>query len=78
MKESRIIPNMPDIAPVKRILRDAIAVHQYTLDGKYVKTFASQGEAARELGKKSSAAISSCSSGKIKTAFGFQWRKSSI
>jgi hypothetical protein len=49
-------------------------VHQYGLDGKYIRTFSSQYEAGKQTGT-DSASISLCISGKSKSAGGFQWRK---
>jgi len=48
-------------------------VYQYTLDGKYINSFDSSGEAARALGKSDGSFISMCARGKRKSANGFKW-----
>lgn len=48
-------------------------VDQFTLDGKYVKTWESATDAAREIGG-SQANISACCRDKIKTVYGSIWR----
>ena len=50
-------------------------VYQYTLDGKFVHSFASGGEAARALGKSSGSSIDKCARGKLNTAYGFKWSR---
>ncbi len=52
--------------------KNAIPVHQYTLDGEYVQTFSSSMEAARYIGK-SMSAIRNCLCGISNTAFGYRW-----
>ena len=49
-------------------------VEQYTLEGLYVKTYPSQADAKRALGIEKGYHISSCASGKRKTAYGFKWK----
>lgn len=51
----------------------AIKIKQYSLDGKYIKTYDSIKQATYELGGKSSS-INFALKGKYKTALGFQWR----
>lgn len=51
----------------------SIPIDQYSLDGKFIKTFAGQKEALRELGK-DSGAITNCLKGRSKTAFGYVWK----
>lgn len=53
-------------------------VYQYSLDGTYIDSFASTGEAMRSLGKTSTACIPGCASGKTKSAFGFKWSYVSV
>ncbi|AGE57991.1 GIY-YIG catalytic domain-containing endonuclease [Paramecium bursaria Chlorella virus NW665.2] len=50
-------------------------VYQYNLDGTYVHSYGSSGEAARALGKTSGVLIRMCAGGKgkYKTAYGFKW-----
>ena len=48
-------------------------VYQYDLDGMFVQSFASCGEAARSLNTKHSNSISWCANGKRKSAYGFKW-----
>lgn len=48
-------------------------VYQYELDGTYIYDFGSSGEAARSLGKNTTAGILRCTNGKQKTAYGFIW-----
>jgi len=48
-------------------------VYQYTIDGNFIWSFASCGEAARHLKKKDGSAISRCARGKLDIAYGFKW-----
>lgn len=48
-------------------------VYQYEPDGTYIDDFGSSGEAARSLGKNTTAGILRCTNGKQKTAYGFFW-----
>ena len=48
-------------------------VYQYNIDGTFVQSFASSGEAATHLKKTSGAHIRECANGTRKTAFGFKW-----
>jgi len=48
-------------------------IYQYELDGTYIRSFASSGEATRCLGKKSSSTIRRCARGDQETAHGFKW-----
>ena len=47
-------------------------VYQYYLDGKYIQSFGSCGEAGLNL-EKDSSLISKCARGERKTAYGFKW-----
>ena len=49
-------------------------IHQYTLLGEYIQSFASIREAERALQVKHSDIISFCLSGKLKTGYNFQWK----
>ena len=59
--------------PVKDIYCGQVKVRQYTLSGKYIKTWNCMSDAERELGV-SNSKISSCCKRKRYTAGGFQWR----
>ncbi|AGE49907.1 GIY-YIG catalytic domain-containing endonuclease [Paramecium bursaria Chlorella virus Can18-4] len=48
-------------------------VYQYKLDGTYVDSYDSGGEAARALGKTDGSLISKCARGKQPSAYGFKW-----
>ncbi|AGE53501.1 GIY-YIG catalytic domain-containing endonuclease [Acanthocystis turfacea Chlorella virus GM0701.1] len=48
-------------------------VYQYNLDGTFVQSFATGGEAARSLNKKQGTSISECANGKCESAHGFKW-----
>jgi len=48
-------------------------VHQYSTDGKYIKTFNSSKDADLEFGVRHGA-ISMCLNNKVSTAYGFIWR----
>ncbi|AGE51046.1 GIY-YIG catalytic domain-containing endonuclease [Paramecium bursaria Chlorella virus CVG-1] len=48
-------------------------VFQYTIDGTYVDSFASSGEAARALEKTDGSKIRMCARGKRPSAYGFKW-----
>ena len=50
-------------------------VYQYTIDGAYVDSFASSGEAARAIGKSNGPLIASCARGDRKSAYGFKWTR---
>jgi group I intron endonuclease len=47
-------------------------VYQYDLEGNYIGSFGSAGEAVKEL-KRNSSTISACARGECKTAYGFKW-----
>lgn len=51
----------------------AIPISQYTLDGKYVRTFKRISDAASYM-KGNTTMICNCCSGKIPTAYGYVWR----
>jgi hypothetical protein len=55
---------------------NAKTVYQFTLEGKFVKTFESTVKAALALGKPttSKSSIANCCRGVTHTAFGFVWR----
>ena len=48
-------------------------VYQYALDGTFINSFETCGEAARHLIKKDGSSISACALGNRKTAYGFKW-----
>jgi group I intron endonuclease len=50
-------------------------VYQYTLDGTYVDSYGSFGEAARAIGKTDGSYIGLCAGGKRKKAYGFKWSR---
>ena len=50
-------------------------VYQYTLDGTYIGSYASGGEAARTLGKTNESFINTCARGKQPSAYGFKWSR---
>lgn len=58
---------------VGKLCNRSIPVNQYSIDGKYIKTFESSCIASRELGIGQSS-IWSCVHGKYKTAGGFIWK----
>lgn len=64
--------NKQDIEPVTEVIQ--VSVNQYGLDGKFIKTFDSMSEAAAEVNITTSE-ITMCLIGVIKTAGGYQWRK---
>ena len=53
-------------------------VYQYTIDGTYVDSYGSSGEAARALGKTDGSLISKCAHGKRPTAYGFKWTREKL
>jgi hypothetical protein len=53
-------------------------VYQYTLDGTYVDSYDSGGEAARALGKTDGSPINMCARGDCKTAYGFKWSREKL
>ena len=48
-------------------------VFQYELDGKYIKSYGSIAAATESFGGKSCSNITSCASGKTKTAYDYKW-----
>lgn len=48
-------------------------VYQYNLDGTFIQSFASSGDAAQSFNKNSGVAICKCANDKLKTAYGFKW-----
>ena len=51
-----------------------IRINQYSLDGKYIKSYSSIGSAARTIGRPAQG-IQQCLKRKSKTAYGFIWKK---
>lgn len=68
-KQIKNVKNYPNLSRAKK-------VNQYDLNGKYINTYSSTGEAARSLGVKTSSHIGECCRGKIKQYKGFIWRYS--
>lgn len=58
------------------LISTTLSVRQYSLDGKYIKTFPSLASAAKEIGitHSQTSDISKCSKGKSKYAHGYIWR----
>jgi group I intron endonuclease len=48
-------------------------VYQYGLDGMFIQSFASGGEAARSLNKTDGTSINKCARGERPTSYGFKW-----
>ena len=48
-------------------------VYQYDLDGTFITSFGSTGEAERKMNKPNGSSIKTCARGKSKTAYGFKW-----
>jgi hypothetical protein len=71
MEKKQIVP---DIEPVKNGRKPAIPVHQYSLDGKYIKTFDSIADAQKAMNPHA-ISIYRAVNGKARSAYGFQWRK---
>ena len=63
-----------DIAPYVKVTRNHVSVHQFGLNGQYIKTFESLKEAAVAVGCNKQS-LSLCINGKLKSAAGFQWKK---
>ena len=51
-----------------------IELMQYTLNGEYIRSFSSYGEAAKSLGKSQSSHIGQCARGERKSAYGYIWK----
>lgn len=51
-----------------------VELMQYTLNGEYLQSFSSYGEAAKSLGKTQSSHIGQCVRGERKTAYGYIWK----
>ena len=57
---------------------NSMKVYQYTIDGTFIDSYASCGEAARALGKTYGASIGKCARGKQPTAYGFKWSQEKL
>ncbi|AGE53253.1 GIY-YIG catalytic domain-containing endonuclease [Paramecium bursaria Chlorella virus Fr5L] len=53
-------------------------VYQYTIDGTYVGSYGSSGEAARALEKTDGTLIRKCARGKLPSAYGFKWSREKL
>ena len=53
-------------------------IYQYDLDGNFIASFASSGEAAEHLGIKSGTSIRRCVRGKQYTAYNFKWTRDKL
>ncbi|WP_242227195.1 NUMOD4 domain-containing protein [Bacillus cereus group sp. BfR-BA-01315] len=60
---------------IKAQLATRKKVAQYSLDGDYIRTFDSMREASRLIGRGGNGSISACCNGKLKTAYGYVWKK---
>ncbi len=69
-----------DKYPIRENDYNRIKIDQYSIDGKYIKTFNSASDAGKSLnkitksGKGQSSHIINCCIGKRKTAYGYTWR----
>lgn len=72
-KENETKQVVADIEPVVLKVRK-IAVNQFSLAGKFIKTFESQHEASKETNT-NYVMLNKSLNGKAKSAGGFQWRK---
>ena len=60
--------------PNTRNLGKETKINQYTLDGKFIKSYESMSEASRQIyGNQST--ISACVNGKTRKAYGYIWRR---
>ena len=57
---------------------NSMKVYQYNLDGTFIDSYASCGEAARALGKTYGASIGKCARGKQPSAYGFKWSREKL
>ena len=53
-------------------------VYKYNLDGTYVGSYGSSGEAAQALGKTDGSNIKRCARGKRPSAYGFKWSREKL
>lgn len=75
-----------DSTPIEELVKRATnvihhkdrAINQYTLDGKYVKTFLTIKDAADSCGIKSASAITNVCNGRAKTSGGYIWKYAEI
>ena len=65
-----------DIAQKKKAVRDKqkVRINQYSLDGRYMHTYASVKEAKEAVGASGNAGIIACAKGNRKIASGYQWK----
>ena len=68
-KELGEVKNYPNTGKAKQ-------VYQYDLEGRFINSYSSTGEAARSLGVKNGSHIGECCRGKIRQYKGFVWRYS--
>lgn len=54
---------------------NCIPVEQYDLEGNFIAEYPSMTEAIRAIGGKKSSSIGACINGKLKTAYGYVWKK---
>lgn len=74
LKYNKIPSVLKNSQTCQREIHDPRKVHQYSLDGEYIRSFDSIGEAARELGTRSHSGIMKVCEGKLHTSLGYQWR----
>ena len=76
MKKAEEKQAVPDIAPLGHAVstKAAVKVNMYGLDGKFIRSFNSLGEASFEM-KINYTSIQKAVSGKLKSAKGYQWRR---
>lgn len=67
--------NMQKEAGGKGVEKIKVKVNQYSLDGKFIKTYESYVEAARSVGLKYDTSIRRCCKGEIHTARGYKWER---
>lgn len=56
-------------------LADKYAIDQYSLEGKFIKTFRNAREASMIFGKTNASSINNCVRGVTKSAYGFKWKR---
>ena len=71
MRKAKLGKKQPESQKLKRRISEGKPIAQYTLDGKYIRTFYSTRQVKRELNIHNSSA---CARGECKTSGGYIWR----
>lgn len=71
MRKAKLGTKQPESQKLKRRISEGKPIAQYTIDGKYIRTFYAARQVKRELGIHNASA---CARGECKTSGGFVWK----